>query len=247
MHSKTHKSAHPLISIIIPTLNEEYNIVQTLLTTAERCLCPNACEIIVVDGGSHDATLPAAQGCAPRLEEYGITPHLLTSPRGRARQMNLGAEHASGDILLFLHADTLLPIHFDKLIIPTLTPGPLVLGAFHLKSDTDTHKMRWICWWANIRARVLSLPYGDQALFIRRSDFIHLGMFPELEIMEDFALVRRVKRLSGKIHLLKDGVVTSARRWEKRGCLITTLCNQSIILGYYLKIPTRYLAQWYRR
>jgi hypothetical protein len=161
--------------------------------------------------------------------------------------MNLGAEHARGDIFLFLHADTLLPHYFDKRIRTVLASEALTLGAFHLQSDTNTRMLKWICWWANVRARLLALPYGDQALFMRRSDFIRLGMFPNLEIMEDFAFVREVKRQSGKISLLDDTVVTSARRWRKRGHLSTTLCNQLMILGYYLHIPTRHLARWYRR
>lgn len=111
------------------------------------------------------------------------------------------------DILLFLHADALLPHHFDKRIRTALTSEALTLGAFHLKSDTDTRKVKWICWWATMCARLFPLPYGDQGLFIRRSDFIHLEMFPELESMEDFAFVRKIKLQQGKICILKDGVI----------------------------------------
>jgi hypothetical protein len=107
--------------------------------------------------------------------------------------------------------------------------------------------MKWICWWANVRSRVFALPYGDQALFVQRSEFMRLGMFPAMEIMEDFAFVRKFKRSGGNISVISDEVITSARRWQKRGCLFTTLCNQIMILGYYLHIPTRHLARWYRR
>jgi rSAM/selenodomain-associated transferase 2 len=247
MHADTYASAPPLISIIIPTLNEENHIAQVLRTTAQRCAIPDATEIIVVDGGSSDATMARARQCTAELQNNGMTLHILSGPKGRAWQMNIGAEHARGDILLFLHADTLLPRHFDRHIRTALAAEPLTLGAFNLKINTDTQVMKWICWWANVRSRVFALPYGDQALFVQRSDFMRLGMFPAMEIMEDFAFVRKFKRSGGNISVLSDKVITSARRWQKRGCLFTTMCNQIMILGYYLHIPTRHLARWYRR
>lgn len=239
--------AEVLISVVIPTLNEASNLATTLENVVDRCSAPQRCEIILVDGGSTDTTISVAQKCTPALEECGLNLHIFCSTRGRARQMNYGAEHARGDILVFLHADTLLPHHFDKRIRTTLKSEHLTLGAFSLMTDRDTPGMKWICWWANMRSRLFTLPYGDQAMFIRGHDFVRVQKFPPLEIMEDFALVRQVKRHKGEIHILPDAVFTSARRWRKRGYLFTTLCNQIMILGYYLRIPTRILARWYRR
>lgn len=236
-----------MLSIVIPTLNEEENIITTLRTAMDHCADPGGCEIIMVDGGSTDRTSAVARALAPEIETAGGRLHVLNSPCGRARQMNHGAEHACGDILLFLHADTILPDNYDICIKSALDPEQSDLGAFRLAADMHTPGMRWICWWANLRASLFSLPYGDQALFIRRRDFHRLGMFAMLEIMEDFAFVRTVKHHGGTIRILPHEVITSARRWQKQGFLLTTLCNQAILLGYLLQVPPRLLARWYRR
>ncbi|MFN2257467.1 MAG: TIGR04283 family arsenosugar biosynthesis glycosyltransferase [Desulfuromonadaceae bacterium] len=245
-HNTRNNPAKALLSVVVPTLNEADNIAATLMNLENRCYEAQLCEIVLVDGGSNDSTLDVVQACIPRLEKRGLNMRIFRSKRGRAHQMNLGAEKAGGDILLFLHADTLLPPYFDTSIRNTLNAEHLTLGAFRLNTDKNTRSMQWICGCANLRTRLLALPYGDQALFIRRADFIRLHMFPALEIMEDFAFVRKVKRNRGKISLLTDAVVTSARRWRKRGYIFTSLCNQMMIMGYYLRIPTRILARWYR-
>lgn len=237
----------PALSVIIPTLNEAGNIATTLQTIIHHCSRPHACEIIVVDGGSSDATLTAAQECAGLAAEKGMALRLLASPPGRARQMNRGAEQARGEGLLFLHADTSLPPGFDENVGHALTSEALILGAFHLQTDVTTPALRWICRCANLRARLLDLPYGDQAFFMQRAAFMRLNMFPPLEIMEDFALVRQVKSQGDHITLLPQAVTTSARRWRKRGYIFTTLCNQLMVLGYYLGLPSHQLARWYRR
>lgn len=236
-----------MISIIIPTLNEEKNIVGTLRTTINHCADPARCEIIMVDGGSIDKTQTVARAIVPEIEAAGSRLHVLNSPCGRARQMNHGAEHASGDILLFLHADTLLPCNYDISVKSAFGSEQSSMGAFRLATNIHTPRMRWICWWANLRASLFALPYGDQALFIRRRDFQHLGMFAMQEIMEDFTFVHKVKRHGGTIHILPHAVVTSARRWQKHGVLFTTLCNQAIILGYLIGVPPHLLERWYRR
>ncbi|MDY0213580.1 MAG: TIGR04283 family arsenosugar biosynthesis glycosyltransferase [Desulfuromonadaceae bacterium] len=240
-------SGNTLISVIIPTLNEASTIATTLEIVLERCSVPQLCEIILVDGGSSDTTLSIVQSYASRLKQHGMELDFLTGVRGRASQMNLGAKHAHGEILLFLHADTRLPPAFDLDIRAALAMKPQGLGAFSLTTDTQTLPLRCICWCANLRARLLALPYGDQTLFMWRNFFMQIKMFPPLEIMEDFALVRQVKCNGGTTHILPAAVVTSARRWHKRGYLFTTLCNQIMILGYYLRIPTTTLARWYRR
>lgn len=246
-HSTPACTAEALISVVIPTLNEASNIATTLKNVAQRCSEPQRCEIILADGYSTDKTLNVAHKCKPELEERGLDICLVQSERGRARQMNLGAERAHGEILLFLHADTHLPPNFDTNIRTALAEYPKSLGGFSLTTERQNLPLRCICKGANLRARLLHLPYGDQALFIRRDYFMHMQMFPSLEIMEDFAMARQVKRSGGSIQILPDTVSTSARRWRKRGYLFTTLCNQIIILGYYLRIPTRILSRWYRR
>jgi len=246
-HNIQNCPAKALLSVVVPTLNEADNISATLMNLVDKCSVPQLCEIVLVDGGSNDSTLNVVQACIPRLEERGLDMRIFRSKRGRAHQMNLGAEKARGNILLFLHADTLLPPDFDTSIRTALKSEHLTLGAFRLNTDKNTRSMQWICHCANLRARLLALPYGDQALFIRRADFMRVHMFPALEIMEDFAFARRIKRNKGKIFLLTDAVVTSARRWHKHGYIFTSLCNQMMIIGYYLRIPTRILARWYRR
>jgi rSAM/selenodomain-associated transferase 2 len=220
MSSNANHPGNLLLSIIIPTLNEENNISKVLYSIVEQCTAPGGCEMIVVDGGSTDFTILTARRCVPYIRQKGADIRILTSNRGRALQMNHGAEHARGDILIFLHADTLLPCRFDSIIRKSMKSKHLTLGAFHLNSDKKTWGMKWICWWANLRARLFALPYGDQALFIRRNDFLKLNMFPVLEIMEDFVFVRKVRRCRGKITIVPEAVITSARRWRKHGYLL---------------------------
>ena len=220
------------ISIIIPVLNEAAALPKTLTSIQKG----SNIEIIVVDGGSEDETVAIAQS-------YGIT--ALSSPPGRATQMNNGAAVATGDILLFLHADTRLPNNFDTSVRQSLQIQNTIAGAFELKIDIDMPSLRLIEKMVNWRSRYLQMPYGDQAIFLKASIFHEIGCFPEMPIMEDFELVRRLQPL-GKIEIIPAPVVTSGRRWQKLGVLKTTLINQLIILGYFLGVPTAKLASWYR-
>ncbi len=221
------------ISIIIPTLNEE----QVLATTLASLQNKNNLEVIIVDGGSRDSTLALAK----KIECI-----IISSPKGRSRQMNRGAAEARGEVLLFLHADTLLPDSFPELILEAVRQPKFAAGAFSLAIDSPRKSLSIIAWLANLRSRLLHLPYGDQALFMTNGMFKDLGGFPELEIMEDFIFMQKIKR-KGKVIILSECVLTSARRWQNMGIIRTTLTNQLIVCGHYIGIPSAILAGWYRR
>jgi rSAM/selenodomain-associated transferase 2/rSAM/selenodomain-associated transferase 1 len=221
------------ISIIIPALNEAATIARTLspLEGVDNL------EVIVVDGGSIDATAELARSRRAKV---------IQSNPGKAIQMNTGAAAASGDILVFLHADTLLPEGFSHQIVAALNQKGVAAGAFRLSIDSPAAGIRFIECMANLRSRFLRLPYGDQALFMKKSLFDKIGGFPEMQIMEDFMLIRRLKR-KGKIVIAPKAVATSPRRWLHLGIFKTWLINQLIIIAYYLGLPSERLARIYRR
>ena len=219
------------IAIIIPTLNEEKRI--PLL----KQLLPQVTEVIVVDGGSNDKTVQIAT-------DIGLS--VLHCSNGRGAQLNTGAAAAQSSILLFLHADTSLPMEFPKRINDCLQQHNTVAGAFSLGTKDNSFLLKMICLGANIRSRLLQLPYGDQSLFIRKTDFESLGGFPELPIMEDYIFVQMAKQ-KGKVRTLPQTVITSARRWQKLGAVKTTVINQLVILGYRFGVSPEKLASFYRR
>ena len=221
------------ISIIIPVLNE----ANTINGVLARILGASNVEVIVVDGGSQDETVALAQSVGVKV---------IAATGGRASQMNAGAAVATGSILLFLHADTHLPPAFDTLVRQVLQNTGAIAGAFELRIDAELWGIRLIEKMVNLRSRFLSLPYGDQAIFLKASIFKEIGGFPNLPIMEDFELMRRLKRY-GKIAIAPAPVVTSGRRWQKLGVVRTTLINQLIIIGYFLGVPPARLARWYRQ
>ncbi len=237
------------ISIIIPTLNEESQISnwQKLhsLVGGRFCAIPGArdtgasmpCEVIIVDGGSSDQTVSLARNLGFRVE---------TCTSGRGAQLNHGAGRAGGKILLFLHADTELPADFAKPLLHCLNETSAIAGAFSLTIQDAGLLLKAICFGANLRSRLLQLPYGDQAIFIRRDDFLRLGGFPEAPIMEDFIFIKKVRQ-EGRITTLPQRVTTSARRWQRLGIIRTTFINQLVILGFYARVPLQKLASWYRR
>jgi rSAM/selenodomain-associated transferase 2 len=220
------------ISIIIPVLNE----AATIRAAIDSTLPSRNVEVIVVDGGSRDATRQIAQ-------RQGV--QVITSAAGRAHQMNVGAQAATGEILLFLHGDTRLPAGFDQLIRAALQNPQATAGAFRLRINAPQRRFRWVEWGVDCRSALFHMPYGDQAIFLRRSVFQALGGFAELPIMEDFELMRRLRPL-GLIVMIKANVITSARRWQRRGIVKTTLINQLMILGYGLGVSPERLAQLYR-
>ncbi|TVQ57787.1 MAG: glycosyltransferase [Spirulina sp. DLM2.Bin59] len=220
------------ISIIIPVRNE----ATTLPHTLPPLMAEGDLEVIVIDGGSEDETVAIAQ-------TQGAKVHRL--PPGRAQQMNYGASLARGEILLFLHGDTQLPPDFAPMVRSLLEKSGVVAGAFQLKIAGEGNALRWVEWWVKVRSHWLQLPYGDQALFIKKARFEQLGGFPPLPIMEDFVFVRRLRGL-GRVAIAPQAVTTSPRRWQRLGVFRTTLINQGMILGYYLGISPQRLARWYR-
>ena len=221
------------ISIVIPVLNEAIAIRTVLAQVLDT---PNV-EAIVVDGGSEDDTVAIAQTMGVKV---------ISTTAGRARQMNAGVAVATGDILLFLHADTQLPSNFDRFVRQALQKPGTVAGAFELRINAQLRGIKLIERMVNWRSHFLSMPYGDQAIFLKTSVFTELGGFPNLPIMEDFELMRRLKRL-GQIAIVSAPVLTSGRRWQKLGVVKTTLINQLIIAGYFLGVPPTELLRWYRR
>lgn len=221
------------ISVIVPALEEAGSIDRTLASIPRQ----GDLEVIVVDGGSTDGTPELASARGARVVS-GLPP--------RSRQMNLGAAVARGDIYLFLHADTLLPEGFADHVRRASADPSVAAGAFTLKIDSNRAGVRAVERVANLRSRYLSLPYGDQALFLTAQRFWELGGFPLIPIMEDFAFVRRLTR-TGRIAIIEQPVVTSGRRWEQLGIARTFLMNQVIVLAYHLGIAPEVLDRWYRR
>jgi len=222
-----------LISIIIPALNESATICRTL----SRLKGVKNLEVIVVDGGSRDNTAELARSFGAKVIQAGPC---------KAIQMNAGASAARGDILVFLHADTLMPRSFKYQILSALNQNGVAAGAFRLAIDSTHAGIRFIEGMAYLRSRYLRLPYGDQALFMKKGLFEGIGGFPEMPIMEDFILVRRLKR-RGKIVIVTESVKTSPRRWLHLGIFKAWLINQLIVTAYYLGISPDRLSRWYRR
>jgi rSAM/selenodomain-associated transferase 2/rSAM/selenodomain-associated transferase 1 len=221
------------ISIIIPAINEADNIANTIESIGPG----DKKEVIVVDGGSNDDTVSIAKSLGARV---------ITSAPPRARQMNRGAAQATGDVLVFLHADTRLPEKFEDFIFNSFKQPKMVAGAFELRMDSPMPGLRLIERLANWRSRFLKMPYGDQAIFISSRVFHQIGGFPVIPIMEDFELVRRLQK-QGKIVTLPVPVFTSPRRWQNFGILKTTLINQLVITAYVMGIAPDVIARWYGR
>ena len=220
-----------LISVIIPTLNEEGNLTVALRQLADR---PDV-ELIVVDGGSTDHTVEIAQRS---------TVYVFCTQAGRAQQMNLGARHATGDILLFLHADTfLLPGALEEVQRHIISDGA-VGGAFDLHIDSRRRLCKFIARVANRRSRWLRLPYGDQGIFVWRQVFEALGGFPEIPIMEDIAFTRRLRR-AGRLTFIHSGLETNERRWSISGVVRTTLVNWWVTILFFLHVPPSELRRIY--
>jgi len=221
------------ISIIIPAINEADNISKTIESIGPG----NKKEVIVVDGGSNDDTVGIAKSLGARV---------ITSAPPRARQMNRGAAQATGDVLVFLHADTRLPEKFEDFIYNSFKQSKMVAGAFELRIDSPMPGLGLIEHLANWRSRFLKMPYGDQAIFLSSKLFHYLGGFPDIPIMEDFELVRRLQK-QGKIVTLPVPVFTSPRRWQNFGILKTTLINQLVIAAYVMGIAPEVISRWYGR
>jgi len=221
------------ISVIIPVLNEAKAIEKVLVNLQNY----SNVEVIVVDGGSEDETVMIVKSLGVKV---------LCSPLGRAIQMNTGAAIATGNVLLFLHGDTILPANFPRMICSVIEKPGVVGGAFELGIDAEIKGIRFVEKMVNWRSHFFSLPYGDQAIFVKAEIFKQIGGFPKQPIMEDFIFIRCLRSM-GKVEILPTRVLTSGRRWQKLGILKTTMINQLMILGYYLGVSPEKLAIFYRK
>jgi rSAM/selenodomain-associated transferase 2 len=219
------------ITVVIPVLNEEKTIATTL--SALMALAPD--EVIVVDGGSKDRTRAI-------VEQTNTL--LLSSPRGRARQMNWGAKEANGDVILFLHADTRLPSSAMEDIRSALEDAQCVGGRFDVRLDRTEWFYRMIGTLISLRSRLTKVATGDQAFFVRRRIFEELGGFPDIPLMEDIAFFRMLKK-KGRVSCLRSQVVTSARRWEKEGIWRTILRMWALRLLFLVGISSFRLKRFY--
>ena len=226
----------PSVSVIIPVFRESAFIGGALnhlyaLNGAE-CI-----ECIVVDGCPYGSTLSAVAD--PRVLA-------LRSPKGRGRQMNVGAAVARGAVYLFLHADTRLPADGLAAVLRALDRPGVGGGAFQLGIDSRRRAYRIIEAMVSLRSRLLRMPYGDQAIFINSGLFHRLGGYPEIPLMEDVELMLRLKKSKKRIVILKQRVKTSARRWEKEGIVFCTIRNWALVTLYLLSVSPGRLVKHYR-
>ncbi|MCC6193069.1 MAG: TIGR04283 family arsenosugar biosynthesis glycosyltransferase [Burkholderiales bacterium] len=222
------------ISIIVPALEEAASITATL--SALQPLRAQGHEVIVVDGGSRDATLLIARLLADRAYVTGA---------GRATQMNFGAGKATGDVLLFLHADTLLPPDAAPAIRVALAGGA-AWGRFDVAILGKPRVLRVVAAMMNLRSRLTGIATGDQAIFVRRAAFAAAGAFPPIPLMEDVALSSALKRCAGRPACLRTRVTTSGRRWQARGPWRTIFTMWRLRLAYALGADPATLARHYR-
>ena len=221
------------LSVIVPTLDEGERIAATLDALASlRAL---GVEVIVVDGGSRDATVQRARLRADRV---------IPAARGRASQMNAGAEKATGDVLLFLHADTRLPSDADHVVLNALERSGRAWGRFDVKIEGRHPLLVLVGALMNLRSRLTGIATGDQAIFVKRDTFQAVGGFPAIELMEDIALCKRLKRV-GRPHCLRQRVVTSGRRWEEIGVIRTMVLMWRLRLAYFFGADPAELARQY--
>ena len=223
----------PRLSIIIPTLDEETRIGAALMALAPLRAC--GVEVIAADGGSRDRTAAIAAPLADRV---------IAAPRGRGAQMNAGADVATGDVLLFLHADTVLPADADTLAIDGLSQSGLAWGRFDVRIEGSGLLLRLIAASMNVRSRVTGIATGDQAMFVTRGAFRAIGGFSDIALMEDVELSKRLKRISPPLRLAAR-VTTSGRRWEQNGVLRTMLLMWRLRLSYWLGAEPATLARRY--
>ena len=222
------------ISIIVPALDEATGIRETLARL--QPLRERGHEVIVVDGGSTDGTPALAVPLADQV---------IASPRGRAVQQNAGAAAASGDVLLFLHADTILPEGADALVLDGLRRTGRGWGRFDVRLSGRHPLLRVVERMIGIRSRLSGIATGDQAIFVRREWFQRVGGFPDLPLMEDVAITRALKHLGPPL-CLRASVTTSSRRWEERGIARTILLMWRLRWSYFRGADPAELARRYR-
>ena len=222
------------LSIIMPVLNEAAGVAAAVQTLAP--LVARGAQLLLADGGSADDTLTRAQTCAVQI---------ISTQRGRALQMNAGAQLATGGVLLFLHADTRLPANADVLIAEALASGAQVWGRFDVRIDGQPRLLRIVAWMMNVRSRWSGIATGDQAIFMTRAAFDTAGGFPVQPLMEDIEMSRRLLRLSPPA-CLRARVLTSGRRWERSGIWRTILLMWRLRFAYWRGVAPERLAALYR-
>jgi len=222
------------LSVVMPALNESAGIQAALQALAP--LAARGAQLLVADGGSQDATAGLAQAGGAQV---------IDAPRGRALQMNAGARQATGNLLLFLHADTRLPPDADRLIEQALASGPQVWGRFDVRIEGQPRMLRVIAAFMNRRSRWTGIATGDQALFMTRAAFDAVGGFPVQPLMEDIEMSARLLKLS-RPACLRQRVVTSGRRWEMHGVWRTVLLMWRLRLAYWRGAAPEHLAELYR-
>ncbi len=223
------------ISVIIPTLNEESTIDQTLAFIYASTNDGITLEVLVVDGGSQDQTQTLVRDRA----------RVITSAPSRAGQMNVGAREATGDVLLFLHSDTLLPKTAFQDIRDALSDPAIIGGRFDARTDHDTGLLWIVCRMVNLRSRLTRIATGDQAIFVRRDVFQSMGGYADIPLMEDIDLTRRLKT-QGAIAMLQSCVITSARRWKTDGVVYTILLMWIFRFLFFIGIAPERLKQLYK-
>ncbi len=221
------------ISIVIPALNEEKSIANNL--RGLQYLRKLGHEIILSDGGSVDDTLALARP---------LVDHWIKGSKGRAKQLNAGAKIATGQVLLFLHADTLLPENTESILNNALIQG-FHWGRFDVQLSGQQFMFRLIEKMINLRSRISGVATGDQAIFIRKNLFELQEGFPELALMEDIAMSKRLKKMS-KPYCSKACVITSSRRWEEHGIWRTIFLMWRLRFAYFIGISPSCLADRYR-
>jgi rSAM/selenodomain-associated transferase 2 len=226
----------PSLSVVIPVLNEE-GAIDACIAGVRAIAGGEACEVIVVDGHPRTTTLAAVSD--PDVVR-------VWSDAGRAVQMNAGAARARGEVLVFLHADTGLPATAAGDIAAALADPEVVAGAFAHRFDSPRLVYRIISAVVSRLTRWNRLPYGDQAIFVRRDYFERIGGFAPIEIMEDQELVRRIRRRGDRLRLVNTPVSTSVRRLEHEGIVRRVMKNWAMTVMYALGVPPRRLARYYR-
>jgi rSAM/selenodomain-associated transferase 2 len=223
----------PSLSIIVPVLDEAAGIAAAL--EALKPFRQRGVEVIVVDGGSRDRTVELARPLADRT---------ITAPRGRGAQMNAGAAIATGDVLLFLHADTTLPPDVDGLLLEAMRDSTWQWGRFDTRIEGGNPLLAMVAGFMNWRSLITGIATGDQAMFVRRTAFDAAGGFPDIPLMEDVALSKRLKRIGRPLGLAAR-VVTSGRRYHERGVIRMILLMWRLRFEYFLGVEPAALARRY--